>query len=109
MNKLFEVAIEVDARGHAHPHYAQATAVSAVWAANPAEAEQKARGDLLDSGYVPLALAAKVGELNPLQWDNHLQQNWAGIRELLPDQVSVLAAGEHVDPAPIAIAFYPHG
>lgn len=108
MNKLFEVAIEVDARGQAHPHYAQATAVSAVWAANAAEAEQKARSDLLDSGHVPLALPARVGELNPLQWDNHLQHNWAGMRALLPDQASVIAAGEQADPAPIAIAFYPH-
>lgn len=107
MNKLFEVAIEVDAAGHAHPYYAKATVVSAVWAATPAEAEQKSRDDLLGSGYLPLAGAARVVELNPLQWDSHVRRNWAGLRESLPDQASVIAAGEQAA-APIAISFYPH-
>ena len=108
MNNLFEVAVEVDAAGRAHPHYSQATVYSAVWAADPAEAEKRLKDDLVRSGYVVLAVPARIQALNPLEWGRYVEEHWAGMRALLPGQAAVIAAGELPEAPPISISFYPH-
>lgn len=106
MNNCFEVAVEVDAAGHADPRYSQATVYSAIWAPGPAEAEQRAKDDLVRSGYIVLALPARVQALNPFEWDRHVEAHWAGLRALLPGQAAVVAAGELPEAPPISICFY---
>lgn len=108
MRKLFEVAVEVDAAGHADPHYSQATVYSAVWAEDAADAARKAKADLDGSGYVALAVPARVAELNPFGWEPYVQANWSGLRDRLPSQADVLAAEAAAEAPPIQVAFYPH-
>lgn len=108
MNKLFKVAIEVDSAGRADPRYSRATVFSAVWAAGPAEAEKLAKDDLVRSSYVTLAVPARVQALNPLAWDRYVEEHWAGLRALLPDQEAVVTAGKLPDAPPISLSFYPH-
>lgn len=108
MTKLFEVAIEVDAAGRAHPRYSQATVSVAVWAETAAQAESKTRKELADTGYVVLRAAARIREIDPLGWDDYVQAHWAGMRELLPGQAAVAADRGRPDAPPISFSFYPH-
>ncbi len=108
MLKLFEVAVEVDAAGHADVHFSRATVYLAIWAADAVEAERLARADLAGSGYVALAAPARVLELDSFGWDAYLQSRWTGLSERLPGQFEVIAASTQTDAPPIQISFYPH-
>lgn len=108
MRKLFEVAVEVDAAGHADPHYAQATVYSAVWAEDAADAARKAKADIAGSEHRALAIPARVAALNPFDWEAYVLAHWAGLRDRLPSQADVLAAEATAEAPPIQIAFHPH-
>jgi hypothetical protein len=108
MRKLFEVAVEVDAAGHADPHFSRATVYMAIWAADAVEAERLALADLVGSGHVALTVPGRVTELDPFGWDAYVQARWAGLCARLPSEAEVVAAGARADAPPIQISFYPH-
>lgn len=103
---LFEVAIEVDAAGHAPPHWPQATVTCAVWAGTADEAVQQAQADLQRDGYTLRAPRPRATPLDPATWDDYIQARWPAQRGRVPAQAELAAqacAGRIVP-----LGFYPH-
>lgn len=106
--RLFEVALEMDAAGHAPPRYAQATAYCAVWARDAAEAERLARGDRRPGDPPLLPLPARVRAVDAQGWDAHITAHWPGLRAHLPDERAMQALREQPVASPVRMAFFPH-
>ena len=105
--ELFEVVLDVDARGLVHPYYSVAAVFAVVQAPDETSAFTLLEQDLAQSGYTVLRSQRRATRIPAEEWPRYVRAKWPILADQLPTLDDLLSR-PRTSTAVHLMSFYPH-